>query len=178
MNSKGAALLGLALGFVAGASTAYLYLKNQMPEEITEFIPVKNKDWEETEKPCTDENKEDLEKAQVIMAKNSYSQYYDEKVEAKKDEDEQRKKSKPYIISPGEVGDIPEYDKFTLKYYRDGILLDDANEPLDDIESIVGDRFMTHFGEYEEDTVYVRNDRTQADYEILFIDMDFMDNNT
>lgn len=176
MTSKGAALLGLAFGFVAGASAAYLYLKNQMPEEVTEFVPVKDDRWEESPETDKDEKEEDLDKANIIMAKNSYSQYYDEKVEAKKDEIEQRMKSKPYIISPSEVGNIPGYDKFTLKYYKDGVLLDDANEPLDDIESIVGDRFMTHFGEYEEDTVYVRNDRTQADYEILFIDMDFMDN--
>ena len=177
MTSKGAALLGLALGFVAGASVAYLYLKNQMPEEVTEFVPVKNERWEEATEDGKDEEKEeDLKKANAIIAKNSYSQYYDEKVETKRDELEQASRSKPYIISPGEVGDIPGYDKFTLKYYRDGVLLDDANEPLDDATSIVGDRFMTHFGEYEEDTVYVRNDRTQADYEILFIDMDFMDN--
>ena len=31
----------------------------------------------------------------------------------------------------------------------------------------IGKDSLTHFGEYEDDSVFVRNDRLKADYEIL-----------
>lgn len=49
----------------------------------------------------------------------------------------------------------------------DGVLLDDMNEIVDDIEETVGEDSLEHFGEYEDDSVYVRNDAKKCDYEIL-----------
>lgn len=37
----------------------------------------------------------------------------------------------------------------------------------DEIEETVGKGSLTHFGEYEPDSVFVRNDRLKVDYEIL-----------
>ena len=34
-------------------------------------------------------------------------------------------------------------------------------------EESVGKESLTHFGEYEDDSVFVRNDNLKADYEIL-----------
>ena len=41
------------------------------------------------------------------------------------------------------------------------------NEIVDDIEKVVGEDSLEHFGEYEDDSVYVRNDSKKCDYEIL-----------
>ena len=38
---------------------------------------------------------------------------------------------------------------------------------VDDIEETVGEDSLEHFGEYEDDSVYVRNDAKKCDYEIL-----------
>ena len=47
------------------------------------------------------------------------------------------------------------------------MLADEDDEPVDDIEEIVGDG-LEHFGEYgEDDSVFVRSDMRKCDYEIL-----------
>ena len=73
----------------------------------------------------------------------------------------------PYIISPEEFGAFDDYETISLTYYEDQILADDDDELVDDIEDIVGFDSLTHFGEYEDDSVFVRNDRLKCDYEIL-----------
>lgn len=74
---------------------------------------------------------------------------------------------KPYVISPEEFGDFDEYTKLSLTYYSDGVLADENDEIVDDIDETVGADFADHFGEYEDDSVFVRNDRLKCDYEIL-----------
>ena len=74
---------------------------------------------------------------------------------------------RPKIITPEEFGDIDEYDTATYTYYSDGVLTDDMDEPVEDIDDVVGEESLTHFGEYEDDSVYVRNDDRRCDYEIL-----------
>lgn len=73
----------------------------------------------------------------------------------------------PYVISPEEFGELDDYDKISLTYYSDGVVTDDRNEILDDVESVIGAESLDHFGEYEDDSVFVRNDRLKCDYEIL-----------
>lgn len=77
------------------------------------------------------------------------------------------KVKKPYVISPEEFGEIDEYDTTSLTYYADGVLTDERDIPIQDVESIVGKDSLTHFGEYEDDSVFVRNERLRTDYEIL-----------
>lgn len=74
---------------------------------------------------------------------------------------------KPYVISPEEYGDIEEYDCIELTYYEDGVLTDDGDEIIDDVDAIVGEGSLETFGDYEDDSVHVRNDRLKCDYEIL-----------
>ena len=52
-------------------------------------------------------------------------------------------------------------------YYADGVVTDDEREIVDDWADLIGPDFMTHFGEYEDDSVFVRNTVLKADYEIL-----------
>lgn len=71
----------------------------------------------------------------------------------------------PYVISPDMFGDEPSYNAQPLNYYSDGILSDDWGVELD-IEETIGEDALNHFGEYADDTVYVRNERTEIDYEV------------
>ena len=80
--------------------------------------------------------------------------------------DSETSEDTPYVISPAEFGEIEEYTKVSLTYFADGVLADELNEPVDNVEEIVGDA-LEHFGEYEEDSVFVRNDAKRCDYEIL-----------
>ena len=74
---------------------------------------------------------------------------------------------KPYVIAPEEFGDLDDYEIISLTYYADQILADDNDVIVDDVEDVVGFDSLNSFGEYEYDSVFVRNDRLKCDYEIL-----------
>lgn len=96
--------------------------------------------------PTTEEEAEDLENATV-------------EVEVGKEE------KAIEIIPPEEFGDMG-YPTKSWTYYSDYVLADENDEIVTDPESIIGDA-LEHFGDYEEDSVYVRNDNTECEYEIL-----------
>ena len=95
----------------------------------------------------------------------NYSDMADEKPEEVKEES--MSIDKPYVIAPEEFGDLDDYETISLTYYADQILADDNDEIVDDIEDVVGLDSLNSFGEYEDDSVFVRNDRLKCDYEIL-----------
>lgn len=73
----------------------------------------------------------------------------------------------PYVISPKEFGEMDGYTQISLTYFEDDDILSDENGVIiDDPEEIVGDA-LNHFGDYEEDSVFVRSDPKRCDYEIL-----------
>ena len=74
---------------------------------------------------------------------------------------------KPYVISPEEFGEFEDYERISLSYYADQVLADEDDEKVDDVDNVVGLESLTHFGEFEDDSVFVRNDRLKCDYEIL-----------
>ena len=88
---------------------------------------------------------------------------------------EVQKMSRPYVVSPDEFGEIDEYETVTLYYYADGVVTDDQDIPIEDVDSVVGIDSLNHFGEYEDDSVFVRNDEAMTDYEILLDSRKFSD---
>lgn len=81
---------------------------------------------------------------------------------------EDKVNNKPYVIHPDEFGD--EYNVVTLVCYNDKVVTTyDTGEVLTDeeVDKLVGLDSLTRFGEYEEDSVFVRNDSIKVDYEIL-----------
>ena len=74
---------------------------------------------------------------------------------------------KPYVISPEEFGEFEDYERISLSYYADQILADEDDEKVEDVDNVVGLESLIHFGEFEDDSVFVRNDRLKCDYEIL-----------
>lgn len=72
---------------------------------------------------------------------------------------------KPYVISPDEFGET-DYKIISLICYADDVLTDEFDNIIDDVEGTVGEASLNTFGEYEDDTVFVRNDSLEIDYEI------------
>ena len=83
------------------------------------------------------------------------------------DDEEEDIVGRPYVIKPYEFGEIEEYEQISLNYFADEVLTDEDNEIIDNVDEIVGVESLTHFGEYEDDSVFVRNERLRTDYEIL-----------
>lgn len=118
-----------------------------------------------------DEGDVDFKKYVSIIQKEGYTDY-SRSVEEKKGE---AFVEKPYVISPEEFGEFEEYEKISLTYYADEVLADENDEEVDDVDEIVGEESLNHFGEYEDDSVFVRNDRLKCDYEILLDQRNYAD---
>lgn len=85
------------------------------------------------------------------------------------------KHDEPYIIDPTEFGEFSEYEQRELTYYKDGVICENDTDMIDPYD-ILGDIDVAdHFGEYENDRVFVRDDKRQVDYEILRDERTFME---
>ena len=74
---------------------------------------------------------------------------------------------RPYVISPAEFDTEDDYEVYSLTYYADGVLTDEQNNPIENVDDMVGLDSLNHFGEYEDDSVHVRNEAMKCDFEIL-----------
>lgn len=75
----------------------------------------------------------------------------------------------PYVITPEQFGEYNEYGTKTLTYYADNVLTDEVDNPItsDEMITMIGPDALDHFGEYEDDSVYIRDETNEMDYEIL-----------
>lgn len=78
----------------------------------------------------------------------------------------------PFVIPQSEYAwseEGNEYAKITLRYFsKQQILLDEDEEPIDDVDAYVGWRNLNRFGDGTDnpDVVYVRNRRLDTDFEV------------
>lgn len=78
----------------------------------------------------------------------------------------------PYIISPDDFM-ASSYESSTLLYYADGVLADDDNNVISSYIGLIGPKALNSFGQYQEDTVFVRNDKLKTDFEIILDTREF-----
>lgn len=151
--------------------TKYEQIANEEIESVKERFrnkkisvaePEDEEPKDETENGSEDINKESVEYNKILDENGyrNYSSLNESEKEEKKDMGE------PYVISPDEF-DTEDYETESLTYYADGVLTDMYDNIIEDIEGMVGEDSLNHFGEYEDDSVFVRNDATRTDYEIL-----------
>lgn len=135
--------------------------KHPTVEDIAEACVKEGMDVDITAQPKKNTDFKDYRAMQEIIDKNSY-----------KEEDYMDK----YVISPEEFGES-ELPSESLTYWADGIVTDEANCVMDedDIEETIGSDALTHFGEYEDDSVFVRNETLDKEYEILMDTRRFSD---
>ncbi len=73
----------------------------------------------------------------------------------------------PYVISPYDFGELDGYSQVELTYYADGTLEDEDYNIVTEADELIGRDSLYTFGEYEDDAVFVRNERLRADFQIL-----------
>lgn len=83
---------------------------------------------------------------------------------------------KRYCISPDEFIELDGREKITLTYFEGDQVFMDENEQVD-LNGLknVGKSNLDHVGDYEDGTLYVRNDDNGTDYEIIFDDRSYAD---
>lgn len=82
---------------------------------------------------------------------------------------EVRDTSKPYNIAPDEFEEIDEYDSDEYTYYADGYVTDSYGMPIsdEDILNTIGEDFDTYFGSYDDDQIWIRNERLRMDFSVV-----------
>lgn len=122
-----------------------------------------NKDISEKQ----DGNKE-VNKYTNNLKKYGYASRYSKVLDEIKKSAEKEEDIMPYIITPEEYGELPEYDSVSLIYYaEDQILATTNDDVVEDIDDIVGLSTLDRFDESGTDYIFVRNDKLKIDYEIL-----------
>ena len=168
---------GFVVGAAVGSATTWYFTKRKYETIAQEEIDSVKKTYSERyAKKDKDEQKyeptpEDKELYSEILDKNGYTGYANvasrPKETKKKYETEIPASERPYVISPDEFGEFEDYRTINLSYYADEVLADEDDNIIEDIEGTVGEESLSHFGEYDDDAVHVRNDRIKCDYEIL-----------
>lgn len=174
-------LLTFVIGAGIGAAISWVYHKNKYEEIIQEEITSlransklstfasdkKNDDKTNQVGYEEDNSKTTINKARNIIDYNGYS---------KNDEPEigpceaAARRNPLYVITPEEFASQLGYDTDTFYLFADDIITNDNNEVLSNVKEMFGitiDEIKDQYGKYEDNAVYVRDERIQMDYEIL-----------
>lgn len=180
MNNKIYICVAFVLGAIAGGSGAWYYAKKRYEEIAQEEIDsvkevFSRKTAELHDKEITlniAENmkgssnvKPSIAEAAAILHKEGYAN----------EEEDTVADNAPYVIAPEQFMEKEDYDHVTLTYYADQVLADENDEMIEDVEGTVGFESLNHFGEYEDDSVFVRNDARKIEYEILLDERTYAD---
>lgn len=165
------------LSFMAGAAIASALtwevakrIYEEEIESVKEVFSVRaQRNEEATENVSKDEAtpKTAKEELNAIIEENGYASSSDKKEEKGGSEDIMNNYEDIHIVSPGEFGESDDYDVVSLTYYADGVITDDMDNIVEDVDELIGPDIASHFGEFEDDSVFIRNDATETYYEIL-----------
>jgi hypothetical protein len=180
-------IIAFTAGVISGGICAWYYTKKKYEliaqeeiDSVKEVFAKRESEWKDNAAKTSDDDCVSNENISVDeyaskIQERGYMRYSDISKEEVKVTDEEYVNDKPYVISPEDFGEYEDYETISLTYYKDKILTDELNEIVEDIEETVGEESLNHFGEYEDDSVFVRNDSKRCDYEILLVDQFYSD---
>lgn len=156
----------------------YANLMQSMKDKLKGSV-VKNdeEDVEDDDEDYPDDDDRELtekEQAQIdyykltskYRSKDAAEENNEEGDNGDEDEEEVPYINGPYVISADDFNSSPPgYNAQPLDYFADGILADSWGVQLD-IEETIGEDSLDHFGEDQDDILYVRNERNEIDYEV------------
>jgi len=166
--------VAFVMGAAAGVAGTYGYLKKTCEQQAQDEIESVKEIYSRKYKKYTDNVavEDDKKEAQNIIKDRNYAPKIDSysdysRFASAHNTVEDEKDIEPYYITPDEFGDDVDYDTITLYYYSDGVLADENDELVENISMKVGKDYEEHFGDYDDDSVFVRNDILKCDFEIL-----------
>ncbi len=189
MKAVISAVVGIVAGAVAGAVPTYIVMNKRVKEKQNEVVEIremyaerceKDGNFEkaqkirETDKSVKQTREDDQKKVEEIAQENGYGAKYSNPEHIAVERPVRKRKDwiEPYIIAPEAFQDREDdgdgWESRTLFYFADGVLTDDQEDKVEDFSSLIGDKEnLEHFGDYEEDSIYIRNENRKIDYEIL-----------
>lgn len=147
-------------GLVVGGIAGYYICKKRYHIVKAEVVEIK------------ETKKEEPIKNDISKEEPSYMKHEEKTGDEEWDEAEKQYPVEPemipYVISPEAfANEKPEYAKVTLVYYEENEVLINEEEETVDIDSNIGYDSINHFGEFEKDAVFIRNESLGNDYEVL-----------
>ena len=169
-------------GAVVGSGVTYLLVKEKCARDaqveidkvVEDFMHRDdnvNKGVAETDVDMSVEPNDEVDEEHVeeefndIVKNEGYVAYAKDRLNKKEEKNDMKR---PYVIEPEEFGEEG-YPTVSLWYFEgDETLVDNHQRKIiRNADELVGEDFADHFGEYEDDSVFVRNDELEIDYEIL-----------
>ena len=190
MNKKDFAIGTLIGGLIAGGTTfaalkEYFSEANKAKEEEIrshyiseidklreELVVLRKAVSEEIPKEAeevSEKNEDELSREQQ-EAYETARQNYSAISEEKKPKKEKKAPNRPYCITPEQYQIESQYAKVTLDWWNENGVFTNLEGEVEDEAGVWTDieNTISRVGDYEEDTLYVRNDMLQTDYEIYF----------
>ena len=169
--SKGTVIFAFLAGATVGSVVTWKVLKDKYEQLAREEIQEAYSRTSKIKKVLKDVD--ELHEAEEAAYKRAVRDYTSISTPTQartvpEDGKEDEPMRKPHVVTPEEFGEIDEYETKSLIYWADGVLTNDSDEVVEDVESLVTEDALNHFGEYEDDSVFVRNDEQGVDYEILY----------
>lgn len=175
---------GAAIGSVVTwklVKTKYEQIAQEEIDSVKEMYSsrttINNETTEENEESEEDPDAADLEEYENKIAENGYTNYSNKKEEKGGTDTMTNNDGQfgPYVISPDQFDENPDYDVVSLTYYADKVLTNEMDEVIEpgEIDTLIGLDSLETFGEYEDDSVFVRNDEIKTDFEILLDERNF-----
>ena len=168
-------------GAVIGALGTLLWLRKEYNKKVEEAVIENEKRNAANETKKVKDIEEKAEKKayervnQELLKRHGYTSDDAESVVRDKLPDDMGPET-PYGISGDDyLMTRREYDKVSLMYYDDGVLACEDGTVVEDILYVLGPNWMKEIGKYDEDTAYIRNDRSGADYEVICEHMTYSD---
>lgn len=165
---------GAAVGSAVTWKLMQVKCEQKIQDEVDAIRELYSEDEEDNLDDEDDSEDESRRKYKKIVESSGYDGSEDDYYFDEDDEDEDGEEDgdvfiAPYVISPDEY-DENGYDTVTLFLYADGVLENSETEEVideEDIDELIGMHSLETFGEYEEDSVFVRNENLKTDFEIL-----------
>lgn len=173
MNVTWSKILWFTAGAAIGVAVTHKYFKTKYERIAQEEIDSVKRAFSEpqqsepTEGSTENDATADPEEVAAYNTIVTQQGYADSNTPVKSVGKEVEGVSRPYVISPADFDTEDDYEAYSLTYYEDGVLADEQNNPIENVDEMVGLDSLNHFGEYEDDAVHVRNDAMQCDFEIL-----------
>lgn len=166
-----------ALGATAGSLITWKLIEKKYKDLADEEIEAVREYYKNKDEGTTEANIEYIEGGSIDIIKNEYVNKVSNLKYSDNDDNytiqlEQEDVIEPYTINPQEFGERIGFETKSWTCYADNIITNEIGEIIAEPENIIGDA-LSHFGEYEDDSVYVRNENYECDYEILKHDKTF-----
>ena len=170
---------GAAIGSLVTWKLLSIKFEERFQEELASTEDALRNLYSDTESgPITDSTEEESVVEEVVPVKPAQASFrnYAQVIEDNgySDRKEDKDVVKPYVIPYDDFGERDGYDAVTLTYYADGVLTDEDDNPIEDVEGTIGDDPAEEFkrkerdpNDKDKDSIYMRNDDMETDFEIL-----------